>query len=76
MNFKIRFILRFVGLELLALALFLYWFVKGDYDRYLWIISGPFPFSHMGGASFQVVVYGGLVLVGVFLLMLSYYKNK
>ena len=24
----------------------LYWFIHGNYERYIWILDAPFPFSH------------------------------
>jgi hypothetical protein len=54
--------------------IFLYWFIHGDYDRYIWIINGPFPFSHLGGGPFQLwtfigLLFLGLIFVGLFLFL-------
>lgn len=57
--------LLIIGIVLLATPALLYWWIHGDYDRYLTIINGPFPFSHLGGGPFQLVVYGGLFLLGI-----------
>ena len=43
----------------------LYWFIHGDPERYLWIISGPAPFSSFGGGPFQLYLYAGLVIAGI-----------
>jgi len=46
----------------------LYWFIHGDPDRYLWIISGPAPFSSFGSGPFQLYLYAGLVITGSLLI--------
>ncbi|ACZ40112.1 hypothetical protein [Sphaerobacter thermophilus] len=60
----------FLGLGLIAAAspLALYWWIHGDYDRYIWIISGPFPFSHFGGGPFQAAMGIGLLALAALLL--------
>ena len=47
-----------------------------DYDRYLWLISGPFPFSHLGGSSFQIVFYVLIVLMGSAGVLVSSSLNR
>lgn len=32
----------------------LYWFIHGNYHRYMWLISGPFPFSQLGSGPVQL----------------------
>ncbi|WP_048601963.1 hypothetical protein [Rubeoparvulum massiliense] len=49
----------------------LYWFIHGNYDRYIWIISGPYPFSHFGGGPFQLFVSAGLLIIGIGLIGIS-----
>lgn len=40
----------------------LYWFIHGSYERYIWLINGPYPFSHLGGGPFQIFLYAGLFI--------------
>lgn len=56
------------GLLLVVSPVILYWFIHGDPERYLWIISGPPPFSSFGGGPFQLYVYAGLVFSGLLLI--------
>jgi len=49
----------------------LYWFIHGDYDRYIWIISGQYPLSSLGGGPFQMFVYAGLFILGISLILLA-----
>ncbi|HEV2745223.1 MAG TPA: hypothetical protein VGV91_18855, partial [Rubrobacter sp.] len=35
-----------------------------SYERYAWIISGPYPYDNLGGGQFQVMVYSGLFAAG------------
>ena len=43
--------------------LIIIWWMS-DYDRYLYLISGPFPFSSLGSAPFQIVFSALMVLIG------------
>ena len=65
-----------VGVVFLVSPFALYWFIHGDYDRYIWIINGPFPFSHFGGGPFQMVMYLVLFFGGVFLVALYFLRNN
>lgn len=53
------------GVLLVVSPVVLYWFIHGDADRYLWIISGPAPFSSFGSGPFQLAMYAGLVTSGL-----------
>lgn len=67
---KSRFLL-FTGIGISLSPIILYWFIHGDYDRYIWIINGPFPLNSFGGGPFQLLIYGGLFIVGVVLIAVS-----
>ena len=56
------------GLLLVVSPVILYWFIHGDPARYLWIISGPAPFSSFGSGPFQLYLYVGLVITGSLLI--------
>lgn len=56
------------GLLLVVSPVILYWFIHGDPQRYLWIISGPPPFSSFGSGPFQLYMYAGLVFSGLLLI--------
>jgi hypothetical protein len=61
-------ILITIGIMLWLLIPFGCWWLHGDYDRYIWIINGPFPFSHLGSGPLQMgltvlAALGGLVLI-------------
>lgn len=70
------FILFSVGILFIFSPIILYWLVHGNYDRYLWIINGPFPFSHLGGGPFQMVLYGTLLFVGILFICISFALRK
>ena len=53
------------GILLFVSPVVVYWFIHGDPERYLWIISGPAPFSSFGGGPFQLYLYAGLVIAGI-----------
>lgn len=65
-----------LGIIFLASPLFLYWFVHGDYDRYIWIINGPYPFSHFGGGPFQAAMGLSLLFVGMVLIVATILLRK
>lgn len=54
--------LLLLGLEFVAAPFFLYWWIHGDSERYIWIISGPSPFRYFGGGPFQL--WMGICLLG------------
>jgi len=58
-----------MGMMLILAPGFLYWWIHGNYERYLWIIGGPAPYSKFGSGPYQLAMYGCLVIVGVFLLI-------
>lgn len=47
-----------LGAGCLALLspIFFYWWIHGRYERYIWIISGPAPYSSFGGGPYQLFV--------------------
>lgn len=54
----------------------LYWFIHGNYERYIWILNGPYPFSHFGGGPFQLFMSVGLFIVGIGLIVISMTLEK
>ena len=54
-----------MGLVFLAKPFILRWRIHGDYERYVWIISGPRPHDKFGGGPFQLVMYSTLFLTGL-----------
>ena len=64
-------LLLLIGIEICLSPFILYWFIHGDYDRYIWIINGPFPFNNFGGGPFQLLMYGGLLITGLVLITVS-----
>lgn len=45
--------------------LILNWWIHGNYERYLWIINGPEPYSNLGSGPYQLLLYVGLFTIGV-----------
>lgn len=64
-------LLLLIGIEICFSPIILYWFIHGDFDRYIWIINGPFPFNSFGGGPFQLLIYGGLLITGLVLIAVS-----
>ena len=60
-----------LGTILLASPFLLWWWTHGSYERYVWIISGPYPYDNLGGGPFQVMVYSGLFAAGFVLTSLA-----
>lgn len=69
-------LMRGFGAVLIASPLALYWFIHGDYDRYIWIINGPAPFDSFGSGPFQLWMYIVLIICGAFLMVLSGKSNR
>jgi len=53
-----------------------YWLIHDNYERYIWIINGPYPFSRFGGGPFQLFMYTALFVIGVVLVTISMYLKK
>jgi len=71
-------ILSGIGAVFLVSPFALYWFIHGSYERYVWIINGPFPFSNFGSGPFQMGMYSELFFIGVLLLTAAFgiWKQK
>lgn len=65
-----------LGIIFIISPFFLFWFIHDDYDRYIWIIHGPFPFSHFGSGPFQLFLFVGLFLIGIALILISCIVKK
>lgn len=51
-----------------------FWWYISDYDRYLAMIRGPYPFHRWGSSPVQLFSFGaGPVILGIGLLCLSYW---
>ena len=50
---------------------FLLWWIHGSYERYVWIISGPYPYDNLDGGPFQVMAYSGLSAAGFVLTSIA-----
>ena len=68
----------FLGLALILFVspVLLYWFIHGDDQRYIWIINGPYPFSHFGSGPFQLLMVIALLFGGVISLAISFLFSK
>jgi len=65
-----------IGIVFIFSPIILYWWIHGDYDRYLWIISGPFPYSHFGSGPFQLALCVGLFFIGILFIAIAYKVRK
>jgi len=71
-----------IGLLLCLIPPLSYWWIHGDYDRYLWIINGPPPYNSFGGMAFQLYILGiipfilGLLLCAISILIRKAFIQK
>ena len=65
-----------IGIIFTLCPLFLWWFIGGDYERYRWIIKGPFPFSYFGSGAFQILASILLFALGILLIIISIILRK
>lgn len=54
----------------------LYWFIHGSYERYIWVINDPYPFSQFGSGPFQMITYITLFVVGLGMVTSSIWFQK
>jgi hypothetical protein len=64
------------GSFLMLSPLGLHWFIHGDYDRYIWIIHWPFPFSAFGWGPFQLLMHASLFTSGLILIVIGVFLRK
>ncbi|MGM7680786.1 hypothetical protein ACSVDA_01400 [Cytobacillus sp. Hm23] len=60
-----------LGLISLIMPIFLYWFIHGNYERYSWIINGPYPFNNFGSGPYQFWMGIAFVVIGFLLIAVS-----
>lgn len=60
-----------IGILLLISPFFLNWFIHGSYERYIWLINGPYPFSHLGSGPFQLMLHVILIVLGLLFIIAS-----
>ncbi len=60
-------IITVLGLLLIISPIVIHWFIHGSYERYMWIINGPFPFNQFGSGVFQLWLYIALICIGLLL---------
>lgn len=65
----ISFLFLCFGVLLVVSPVVLNWFIHGDFERYLWIINGPYPFNSFGSGPFQMVMYASLFFVGIVMIV-------
>ncbi len=70
-----------IGAFLLALPIALYWWINGNEDRKIWIINGPYPYSHFGGGPYQawiglVLLLSGLVVISLGLTLRRWFYKQ
>lgn len=72
-----------IGFLLLLAPFIMNWFIHADYERYIWIINGPYPFDHFGSGPVQVwmdfwLIIGALVFIylGTYLRSFIRKNNK
>lgn len=53
------------GTFCLILPLIIYCLVHGNYQRYLWIINGPYPCNLLGSSTFQLWLTISLFILGL-----------
>jgi hypothetical protein len=60
-----------LGAILLASPFFLWWWIHGSYERYVWIISGPYPYDNLDGGPFGVTAYSDMFAAGFVLTSIA-----
>lgn len=71
-----RYFKLFIGIVFILSPFLLYWFIHGDYERYIWIIKGPYPFSHFGSGPAQLFMYVCLFLIGIGFLFATFIQKR
>ncbi len=65
-----------LGFILIFCPILIYWFIHGNYYRYIWIVSGPYPFNAITGGTFQYIFYGAFILAGIALITIGIISKR
>lgn len=65
-----------LGLVMCVSPLLFWWWIHGSLERYLWIISGPAPFSMLGSGPVQLWAGVLLTVAGVALITFGFFLRK
>ena len=66
-----------IGTILIISPIFTYWYIHGNYERYLLIINKPAPFSNFGSGPYQLFYLTILpILLGIILIKLAFVVKK
>ncbi len=76
MKNKAGFITLIIGIFFLLSPLWFYWLIHGSHERYLWIINGPYPLSHLGSGPLQLWTMLALVFIGMALSVASVFLYR
>lgn len=68
-------LLLVLGIIFLSLPLILIWVIS-DYERYVWLINEPYPFSHLGSGPLQLRLMALLGFLGLISLAISILLRK
>ena len=62
-----------LGLGILAMLfpLLLWWWLHGSPERYMWIISGPYPYDRLGGGPTQLWIGAAAGGIGLILFLIG-----
>lgn len=69
-----------LGTILIISPIFTYWYIHGNYERYLQIINKPALFSNFGSGPYQLFhltilpILSGIILLKISTLIKKYYK--
>ncbi len=67
---------KYISVVCFLSPILLYWFINGDYKRYIWIINGPKPFSDLGSGPLQLWLYMFLILLGIVTAIIAFVIEK
>jgi len=75
LNSTSRVAIRILGAALLALPIAFRWYVS-NFDRYLRMINGPYPFSHLGSGLYQFTLNSAGLVWGATLIAWSLSRDS
>lgn len=68
----IQTILLTLAIIVFLIPVILYYWINGNLERYLWIISGPPPYCYFGSGPYQLRMYLIFIGIGLFFLVFSF----
>ena len=65
-----------LGIVFMSSPFLLHQWIHDNYERYIWIISGPDPYNKFGSGPYQLAMYSSLLFIGIIAIAIAFLLRK